>query len=180
MSALKLTINSWGEVALDKRRLKNLMRSAANDIKTKTSRLIAQSNGSGRTYRGGGGSAYRGSYVAGGYRASAPGDPPVRVSGTLQQSLKSYVYPSGEGFAVRERAFYALFLEVGARGGGNPGGRAVAQRTRARRHRGVYTRRVLEPRPSLDRVMAQQEAQLEKRVTAALHDGLTWRETKTR
>jgi hypothetical protein len=181
LSALKLTINSWGQVQLDKRRLKNLMRSAANDIKTKTSRLIATSSGSGRTYRGGGGSAYRGQYIAGRYRASAPGDPPVRVSGTLQQSLRSYVYPSGEGFVVRERAFYALFLEVGARGGGNPGGqRGGMPNRRARRHRGVYTRRVLEPRPSLDRVMAQQEQQLEKRVNAALQEGLTWRETKTR
>jgi hypothetical protein len=88
MSALKLTVTNWGEVALDKRQMKNLMRSAANDIKNKTSRLVSQTTGSGRTYRGGGGSAYRGAYRPGPYRASAPGDAPVMVSGTLRQSCE--------------------------------------------------------------------------------------------
>jgi len=178
MTALKMTVTNWGEVALDTRQLKALMRSAAGDIKTKTARLINQTTGSGRTYRGGGGSAYRGAYRPGAYRASAPGDPPVTVSGTLRQSLKAYVYPSGEGFAVRERAFYALFLEAGARGGGNAG--AGRRRAQARRHRArsVYTARVLAPRPLLDRVMQQEEPNLQRRVRQALSQGLKWRETE--
>jgi len=79
---------------------------------------------------------------------------------------------------VRERAFYALFLEAGARGGGNPG--AGARRVQARRHRArsVYTARVLAPRPHLDRVMQQEEANLQRRVRQALDEGLKWRETK--
>jgi hypothetical protein len=181
MSALKLTVSNGGEVALDKRQLKNLMHSAGNDIKGKTARLISQSTGSGRNYRGGGGSAYCGTYRPGAYRASAPGDPPVMVSGTLRQSLKAYPYPSGEGFAVRERAFYALFLEAGATGGGNPGGGRAGQRRRAqaRRHRARYTTaRVLQPRPHLERVMKQEEPNLERRVRQALSEGLRWRETK--
>jgi hypothetical protein len=180
MSQLKLAITSWGAVALDKKELRALMRSAGNDIKTKTTRLINRSTGSGRTYRGGGGSAYRGNYRPGAYRASAPGEPPVRISGTLRSSLRTYVYPEGTGFAVRERAFYALFLEAGARGGGNPGGGA-RQRVLARRHRArsVFTSRVLLPRPHLDRVMEQEEANLERRVRKAFDDGLTWRQTKT-
>jgi hypothetical protein len=181
LSALKLTVTNWGEVALDKREMKNLMRSAAGDIKSKTARLISQTTGSGRTYRGGGGSAYRGTYRAGSYRASAAGDPPVMVSGTLRQSLKAYPYPSGEGFAVRERAFYALFLEAGATGGGNPGGGRSGQQRRAQarryRARSVFTARVLAPRPHLDRVMEQEEPNLERRVRQALTDGLKWRET---
>jgi hypothetical protein len=178
MSALRMSISSWGEVALDKRQMKNLMRSAANDVKNKTSRLISQSTGSGRTYRGGGGSAYSGAYRPGAYRASAAGDPPVMVSGTLRQSLKAYPYPSGEGFAVRERAFYALFLEAGATGGGNPG--RGSRRAQARRHRArsLYTDRVLAPRPHLDRIMEQEEPNLERRVRQALESGMTWRETK--
>jgi hypothetical protein len=175
-----MTVTNWGEVALDKRQLKALMRSAGNTVKTKTARLIAQTSGSGRSYRGGGGSAYRGAYRPGAYRASAPGEPPVTVSGTLRQSLKVYPYPSGEGFAVRERAFYALFLEAGATGGGNPGGSGRgARRAQARRHRArATTRRVLLPRPHLDRVMQQEEATLERRVREALTAGLRWRETK--
>jgi hypothetical protein len=184
LSALKLQITSWGEVELDKRGLKALMRGAGNEIAAKTRRLISQSGGSGRYYAGGGGSAYRGSYRAEGYYASAPGQPPVRVSGTLRGSLRVYPYPNGNGFAVRERAFYALFLEAGAHGGGNPyGGRPgaaarAAGRRRRHRARGRYQARVLLPRPSLDRVMAEEEPELDRRVRTALDHALTWRQTK--
>ena len=137
VSELKLTVTNWGEVALDKRELTKLMRAAGNDIKNKTGRLINQSNGGGRQY--------------GAHRASSPGSPPARVSGDLRSSLKTFVFKSGEGFAVRARQFYALFLEAGAKGGGNPGARAVKpvnRRTgRHMRAKGVYTKRVLEPRP---------------------------------
>jgi hypothetical protein len=184
MSALKLSITSWGEVALDKRGLKSLMRSAGGDIARKDKRLIDSSAGSGRLYRGGGGSAYRGAYRPGPYQASAPGDPPVQVSGSLRNSVRTYVYPNGEGFAVRERQFYALFLEAGARGGGNAtGGRrsTTASRAQARRHRarGVFTARVLQPRPHLDRIMQAEAANLDRRVRKALDEGVTWRATRT-
>jgi hypothetical protein len=177
-----MTITSWGELAFDKRGLKALMRGAGTEIAAKTRRLISQTAGSGRYYAGGGGSRYRGSYRREGYYASAPGQPPVLVSGTLRGSLKVYPYAEGTGFAVRERAFYALFLEAGARGGGNPyGGRPMAGHGRpVRRHRarGRYQVRVLEPRPSLDRVIAEEKPALDRRVRAALDHGLTWRQTK--
>jgi hypothetical protein len=172
VSDLKLTVTSWGDVALDKRELTKLMRAAGNEIRSKTARLINQSQGGGKTYFG----------PAGRYRASAPGSPPVRVSGDLRASLKTFVFKSGEGFAVRARQFYALFLETGAKGGGNPGARAVKpinRRTgRHMRAKGVYTSRVLEPRPFLDRVMTQEAPELDRRVRKALDQSLTWKETK--
>jgi hypothetical protein len=177
-----MQITSWGEVALDKRGLKSLMRGAGTEIAAKTRRLISASGGSGRYYAGGGGSAYRGSYRAEGYYASAPGEPPVRVTGTLRGSLRVYPYPNGNGFAVRERAFYALFLEAGAHGGGNPfggkGGARAGARRRRHRARGRYDARILQPRPSLDRVMAEEAPELDRRVRAALDHALTWRQTK--
>ena len=184
MSHLKLAVSSWGEVALDKRELAKVMRGAGNDVRSKTARLINAKSGSGRTYRGGGGAQYRGSYVAGPYTASAPGQPPVRVSGKLRELLKTYVFKSGEGFAVRDRQFYALFLETGARGGGNRfGGKPQAAKLwRERRHRqrgrGLHTTRVLEPRPFLDRVMMQQQPEIDRRVRDALSSGMTWKQTK--
>jgi len=172
VSDLKLTVTNWGGVALDKRELAKLMRAAGNDIRSKTARLINASNGGGRTYFG----------PAGRYRASAPGSPPVRVSGDLRSSLKTYVFKSAEGFAVRARQFYALFLETGAKGGGNPGARAVKpinRRTgRHMRAKGVYTKRVLEPRPFLDRVMAQEGPNIERRVRLALTQAMKWKQTK--
>jgi hypothetical protein len=168
VSDLKMLVTNWGDVRLDKRELAKVMRAAGNDIRNKTARLINQSDGAGRQY--------------GSHRASSPGSPPTRLSGDLRASLKTFVFKSGEGFAVRARQFYALFLETGAKGGGNPGARAVRpvnRRTgRHMRAKGVYTSRVLEPRPFLDRVMAQEEASLERRMRAAFASGLTWKQTK--
>jgi hypothetical protein len=170
MSDLKLTVSNWGTVALDKREVAKLMRAAGNDVKNKTGRLINASQDGGRSYFG----------PAGRYRASSPGSPPVRVSGTLRASLRTYVFKSGEGFAVRAREFYALFLETGAKGGGNPGtGGPINRRTgRRKRARGVYTARVLEPRPFLDRVIEQEAPELDRRVRKALEAALTWKQTK--
>jgi hypothetical protein len=175
MAALKLRINHWGEVALDRRALRAVMAAAARDVARKDRALISSNAGSGRLYYGGGGAAYRGSYRPGRYRASAPGSPPVRVTGTLGTSIKTYTYKDGTGFAVRERAFYSLFLEAGARGGGNPGSRAARS---ARRRSRRYGNRIMAPRPHLDRVMQQAQAELDRRVRKALSEGLTWRETK--
>jgi hypothetical protein len=174
VSDLKLTVTSWGEVAIDKKPMRALMRAAGNDVRTKTSRLINASDGGGRVYRL---PAGRGTY-----RASTSGNPPVRASGALRGSLKTYVFKSAEGFAVRARQFYALFLEVGARGGGNPGSRSVKpinRRTgRRMRAKGVYTTRVLEPRPFLDRVMDQEAPNITRRLREAFAKSLTWKQTK--
>lgn len=182
MSALQLKITSWGELAQDTKALKALMRSAGTDIAAKTRKMIDASGGSGRLYRGGGGAANRGDYRPGAYRASAPGEAPVRVSGSLRGSLKVYPYQTGEGFAVRLRQFYAVWLEAGAKGGGNPGkgGNLPRNKRTGRRMRakGVYTQRVLLPRPSLDIVLAREKENLDRRVMAALHSGLTWKQTK--
>ena len=175
MSDLKMSVTSWGQVKLDDREVKKLMRAAGNDVRTKTARIINRSDGGGRiTYR----------TNAPAYRASTPGEPPVRASGKLRASLKTYVYKSGMGFAVRARQFYALFLESGAHGGGNPfGGRpdaAAAHRTRYRRQRakGRYTARILEPRPFLDAVIAREAPELDRRIRTAFEKGLTWKATK--
>ena len=69
MSDLKLTVTSWGSVMLDMREVNALMRSAGNDVRSKTARLISRSEGGGRFYSAPGGNRYR---------ASAPGSPPVR------------------------------------------------------------------------------------------------------
>ncbi len=172
MSDLKMTVTSWGEVLLDKREVNNLMRSAGNDVRSKTQRLINQTDGGGRSYLGATGTRYR---------ASSPGSPPVRRSGALRASLKTYVLKQTTGFAVRAREFYALFLEAGAKGGGNPGTRGgfLNPRTgRRKRAKGIYTQRVLEPRPFLDLVMAQEAPNIERRVRQALTQAMKWKQTK--
>lgn len=172
MSALKLTVSSWGEVLLDKREVNALMRSAGNDVKKKTQTLISKSDGGGRSY------PIPGAHAR--YTASSAGNPPARRTGALQQSLKTYVLKTTTGFAVRARQFYSLFLEAGAKGGGNPGARGagINSRTgRRKRARGVYTKRVLEPRPFLDKVMDAEAPNIERRVHQALTQALKWKQT---
>lgn len=172
MSDLKVTVSSWGEVLLDKREVDALMRAAGNDVKSKTARLINRSGGGGRSYFSPGG---------GRYKASTEGNPPVRRTGALRASLKTYVLKRTTGFAVRAREFYALFLESGAKGGGNPGARGAGFNARTgqrKRARGVYTARVLQPRPFLDKVMDAEAPNIERRVHEALTQALKWKQTK--
>jgi hypothetical protein len=146
-------------------------------VRTKTARLINAGDGGGRL------SHYRGK--AGTYRASQPGAPPVRASGALRASLRTYVFRSGEGFAVRAREFYALFLETGAFGGG-PGGGSPKRREHSKLSRSVRSarakargeRREMEPRPFLDRVMNQEAPEITRRLRLAFEKALTWKQTK--
>lgn len=170
-----MQIKSWGEVRIDDKEMRALMRSAGGDVKTKTARLINQSDGGGRTYGKPGG---------GWYDASQPYAAPVRRTGKLRGSLKNYVLTTQIGFAVRAREFYALFLEGGAKGGGNPGtnnplyGKGKGRRGTTARAKGVYKSRVLEPRPFLDRVLAQEAPDIERRVRQAMSQALKWKATK--
>ena len=84
------------------------MRAAGNDIKNKAGRLI---NAEQRRRS----AIWQPSRVGARLAAGAP------LRRDLRSSLKTFVFKSGEGFAVRARQFYALFLEAGAKGGGNPG-----------------------------------------------------------
>jgi len=49
---------------------------------------------------------------------SLPGEPPRSVSGKLARSIRARVWKDGEGVTIRASEFYALFLSLGAKGGG--------------------------------------------------------------
>ena len=49
---------------------------------------------------------------------SKPGEPPHSVSGKLARSIRARAWKDGEGVTVRASEFYALFLSLGAKGGG--------------------------------------------------------------
>jgi hypothetical protein len=50
--------------------------------------------------------------------ASQPGEPPHSVSSKLARSIRARVRKDGEGVTIRASEFYALFLSLGAKGGG--------------------------------------------------------------
>lgn len=158
---LKISAPSY-RFAYEKKQMRKTLRAAGNEIAQAARAILRRSEGGGRTYRGPGGStAYRGGYKAGAYRASAAGEAPVRVTGTLARSVRVRVFRSGEGVAIRENAFYALFLAKGAAGGGRKGGMKTRRQANA-------TSRVLQPRPSLTTALDQRSESLEPRILASL------------
>lgn len=173
MIGLKVTVAA-AHLEVDKRALRRVIRAAGAEIRN-TARQMVSGAGSGRVYRGPGGSAasYRGGYVKGRFQASSPGSPPARVTGTLARSFKLSLFRSGEGVAIRDTAFYALFLQAGAKGGG----RSFRTGHSGARHylRGgaaVGKNRVLEPRPFLSRALEQRGASLTERIGRALAAGV--------
>lgn len=166
-SAVRLSIHAPSvKFTYDKASLRKVMRAAGAEVAQASRAMLRQTAGSGRLYRGPGGSAaaYRGGYKAGAYRASAPGAAPVRVTGALAGSIKVRPYRSGEGVAIRDTQFYALFLQAGAQGGG----RVKKSGRRVRGKAGIGTKRVLQPRPFLSLALASRKASLEKRIADSL------------
>lgn len=145
----------------DKKALRQTMRAAGAEVAQAARAQLRSSQGTGRVYYGSGGSSsYRGGYKSGRYQASAAGQAPVRVTGTLARSIKVRPFKSGEGVAIRDTAFYALFLEAGAQGGGrkSAGGKRISRKQQAR------TGRVLEPRQFLTSALEGRRADLRKRI----------------
>jgi hypothetical protein len=105
---LKITVPP-GATVLDKAQLRAVMRGAGNEIAAKARAMI----------RSGGAMAKRKAR-----RASSAGAPPVNRTGNLARGIKVRLRRDGEGVTVRDiasakdGAFYALFLEKGAKGGG--------------------------------------------------------------
>ncbi|MFC0407921.1 hypothetical protein [Roseomonas elaeocarpi] len=152
-----------------KKNLRKVMRAAGAEVAQTARTLIRSSPASGRTYRGIGGSAqYRGGYKAGAYQASAPGEAPANVTGTLLRSIKVRPFKSGQGVAIRDAAFYALFLQAGATGGG----RKAQDGKRVRGKAGTDTGRSLEPRPFLTAALEQRRASLGERIENSLHNDI--------
>ena len=155
---LQITIDSGYALVYGKKQLKALMRKAGGEIAATARALIRRSTGGGQDYRGSGGSSkYRGGYKPGHYTASVPGQAPVSVTGTLANSIKVRPFKSGEGVAIRDAAFYALFLQAGAKG---PNGR------------------VLMPRPFLTQALEQREASIGARIKASIVDDIEFRRIK--
>ncbi|GBR00529.1 hypothetical protein [Acetobacter oeni] len=167
--AIRVTVDA-SALVFDKRALKASLLVAGREVAAQARRDMRSSAGSGIIYRGPGGSAskYRGGYKRGAHQASAPGEAPSRITGTLAKSIKVRAFRSGEGVSIRDTAFYALFLEKGASGGGRmkSGGAFV------RGKRGVGKVRKLEPRPFLTRALQEREASIEPRLAQAARDGI--------
>lgn len=142
---MKVRVDNSYHLVLDKKKAKRTFRKAGSEILAAARAKLRGKAGSGRKY----------ALTAGGtYRASAPGQAPASRTGTLRASGKVGIYPSGQGFAVRFRAFYAPMLEGGSRGPG---------------------RRVLDPRPFLSAALEEKADSIATRIQAAIVDGIEFK-----
>ena len=162
MIKLDVRVSGAALFVFEKKALKKLMRQAGAEVAGVARSLIRRRAGGGRVY------------VRDGrrYAASQPGGAPVKLSGGLLRGIKVRPFKSGEGVAIRDSEFYALFLEKGASGGG--GGKASRNKLGAGRGKSrtaPTTSRVLLPRPFLSKAMEMSQASLGQRIRdAVMHD----------
>ena len=165
MFKLRVTVSS-GAFVVEKKLLRKVLRQEGNKVAATARMLLRSKAGGGRVY--------------GRHQASAPGEPPALLSGKLARSIVVRMFKSGEGVAIRSREFYALFLEKGAKGGGNVrGGAKFKVATSGRRRQTASSKRlsmrVLEPRPFLDVALDRNQAQIGPRLRDAFVQGIAFR-----
>ncbi|MGO2957423.1 MAG: HK97 gp10 family phage protein [Acetobacter sp.] len=160
----------------DRTILRKNLQIAGREVAAAARRNIRNSVGSGRLYYGPGGSiGYRGNANPGPYRASAPGQAPVSVTGTLARSIKAKLHRDKvtDIETVKDAAFYAKFLETGAQGG-SPGQRN--QRSRGKTY--VSGGRVLKPRKFLSAALEECAPDIRRRLADAAIQGVVMERVK--
>lgn len=146
-----------GRLELDKRLLRTTMRAAGAEVAATARALIRAGIKS---------------------RISTPGQPPISRTGVLARSIVVRPFKSGEGVSIRDTAFYALFLENGARGGVGSGKKGVkGKRNKRGRVVGI---RILKPHPFLSTALEQREASIAQRVAASINQGMKFQRIRAR
>ena len=172
--SLRLQLPSYA-FEFQKAHLRRVLRAAGNEVAALARANIRRSAGGGRLYRGSGGSKYR-PYKPGHYTASGPGEAPVSVTGVLAGSIRVRPFRDGDGVAIRDTAFYSLFLEAGAQGGAGSGKAGVKGKRNKRG--GKAGTRVLAPRPFLTAALDARYASLGARVQAAVLADVAFKKLK--
>lgn len=161
---LEVTVRS-GNLEFDKKNLRAVLRSAGAEVAAVARKKIRATKGAGRWYRAK--KAFRLRPATPAYRASAINSVPVTVTSSLRKSIKVRMLKSGEGVAIRDHAFYSLFLEDGAQGG-QPGGPKRKHRKGAK---GFGPRRLL-PRRFLSLALKERAPSITARVKVAIKGGI--------
>jgi len=158
MALLKITVPPGYTIIAGKTQLKAVLRGVGGEVVARARALIRAGSRK---------------------HPSAPGEPPRSVSGKLARSIRARVWKDADGVTIRASEFYALFLSLGARGGGGdtskvgnfiPGGLIGLRRMK---RSAISRKRILLPRPflgpALDQVIANG---LADRVQAAIMSGM--------
>lgn len=165
MFRLQVDVPQQYRLSFDKKRVRQVLSRAGAEIAAVARNKIRRSAGGGRFYRGPGGVKHQ---------ASLPAQPPTSFSGALANSIRSKTNRNGDGVTIRDLAFYALFLETGAKGGGGSGVKGKrGQRNKVVRGRGLTVitpvgGRVMAPRPFLSLALEERETSIAERIKSAI------------
>ena len=166
-ATLKITVSSQALV-FEKTKVRQALRAAGAEVADFAKHYVMTSAGSGRFYYAQG---------AGRYRASAPGQSPVRRTGQLASSF--VVKATGDTVSIRDTRFYAKFLETGATGGGFLKGGGFGKRKGKHRRGNIAAgARRLQPRPFISKAMDDRRSSIEQRLVAAINGGLKFDRVK--
>ena len=97
MAAFEIKVPAGWTVAIDKSRLRQVMGAAGTEVAAAARVMLRTGDRK---------------------RASQPGEPPHSITGELARSIRGRPWKDAEGVTIRARCFYALFLTLGAKGGG--------------------------------------------------------------
>lgn len=152
---LSITVPSVA-LTFDKKLLRRVLGQAGREIVATAKALIGR-DGSGRQY--------------GSHHASAPGMPPATFKGLLAKSLS--VRTTATSVRITDSAPYALSLESGAVGGGGKNSKTIGRVHRRGGAKGkAATQRIMAPRPYLSVAAEGEMPILQKRIAAALNQGI--------
>lgn len=171
MIGMNVKMRGTSVLTFDKKGLKKTLRKVGNEVAAAAKQQLRSTSGSGRTYYNSGGNVYGKPYITRRYRASGPGQAPVKVTGNLVKKIKVRVFKSGEGVAIRDNAFYSAALEKGAAGGGKPRGARGSLRGRMRKL-ASNTARILRPRPFLSKALESRASSIQSRLKASIEQGI--------
>lgn len=142
---LKIKVPTYALATEYKKELRKVMRQAGNEIVRDAKALVRSGNKN---------------------TVSIPGQPPISKTGALASAIKLSARNNGLKLIISD-PMPALFLEAGAKGGGN---RSKGKGRNKKEQLG--TKRVLEPRPFISVAAESNISSLEKRIATALRNGI--------
>jgi hypothetical protein len=153
---IAVTVPPGYAIVAGKKQLRAVLRAAGNEV-ARNARALIRSGGK--------------------KRVSLPGQPPVSRSGNLARSIKLRPSRDGERITIKDVAYYALFVEKGAKGGVGSGRKGA--KGKANRRGATIGQRILAPhpfmQPALDKAVGNG---LTDRIERAVVSGLAFQKVK--
>jgi hypothetical protein len=156
--ALKVDVLYGGKLFFDKKALQRILMAGGREVAAQARTLIGRKLSASQLRKG----------VRN--KVSVAGTAPNSKSGLLRKSIVTKALRRGKlGARVFDTVEYAKYLETGASGGGFKGGSGKRKRSAP-----PTGNRFMQPHPFLSTAMNMKRPSIDRRVKAAINDGVAW------